>query len=268
MYQLLPTLPLSLEDLEQYYRTALSECKFIDRILNESIALLEARMKPSAVVSYQFNYYEAYFCTLVEHLRWRVHPICVNPKLPIGNSPLLTKINHMKYKPSGIGHPIGFEEIDPMKLNVERLTKLLENLLIEIEKSKLKSIFLCHSSKDKNFARELATDLTLLGTKVWLDEAELEIGDSMIEKIQEAIHDCDYLGVLLSKNSVKSQWVKKELEIALNEEIQLKRVKALPLLLDDCQIPGFLAPKYYADFRKPEKYGSELEKLLKRLKNR
>ena len=37
----------------------------------------------------------------------------------------------------------------------------------------------------------------------------------MIDKVGNAIIECDYFGVILSKNSVKSEWVKKELQLAL-----------------------------------------------------
>ena len=45
------------------------------------------------------------------------------------------------------------------------------------------SIFLSHSHVDKPFVRRLASDLIDSGVKVWLDEAEILIGDSLIEKI-------------------------------------------------------------------------------------
>jgi hypothetical protein len=49
---------------------------------------------------------------------------------------------------------------------------------------------------------------------------------------------------------VKSEWVRRELEIALTDEIGGRRVKVLPLLHRTCEIPGFLRGKVYADFRR------------------
>jgi hypothetical protein len=43
----------------------------------------------------------------------------------------------------------------------------------------MSSIFLSHNNKDKIFTRKLARDLKYAGIKVWLDEAELKIGDSL-----------------------------------------------------------------------------------------
>lgn len=127
------------------------------------------------------------------------------------------------------------------------------------------SIFLSHSHVDKPFARRLANDLVRIGIRVWIDEAEIRVGDSLIEKIREGIDSVQYVGVVLSKTSVKSEWVKKEVDIAMNQEIEGKRVKVLPLLVDDCDPPGFLKGKRYADFRREDLYQREFIELAKRL---
>ncbi len=132
-------------------------------------------------------------------------------------------------------------------------------------KRKLPSIFLSHNHADKPFARRLAKDLKELGVRVWIDEAEIKIGDSLIEKIREGIDSVEYVGVVLSKDSTKSQWVRKEVDIAMNQEIRGKRVKVLPLLVEDCDLPGFLEGKLYADFRTEDLYTAGLERLAERL---
>lgn len=71
--------------------------------------------------------------------------------------------------------------------------------------NKGKSIFLSHSSKDKFFVRTLAEHLNRYGINVWLDEAEINIGDSLTEKIGKAIESTDYVGVVLSHNSINSE---------------------------------------------------------------
>ena len=60
-------------------------------------------------------------------------------------------------------------------------------------------------------------------------------------------------------------WVQRELDVAMNQEIQGKRVKVLPILLKDCDLPGFLVGKFYADFRDPEIYERSLSLLLRKL---
>lgn len=134
------------------------------------------------------------------------------------------------------------------------------------EISKMPSIFLSHNSKDKFFVRELADRLSKMGVKVWLDEAEIKVGDSLTEKIGKAIEEMDFVGVVLSKNSINSQWVQKELQIALQEEFRKNRVVVLPLLIEPVELPPFLKDKLYADFTTPEKFKESFPKLLKALK--
>ncbi|SFK84390.1 TIR domain-containing protein [Nitrosomonas aestuarii] len=127
------------------------------------------------------------------------------------------------------------------------------------------SVFLAHSSSDKEFVRALAGNLTKRGVKVWLDESELLIGDSLIGKIQIAIGEMKYLAAIISSHSVTSQWVQKELEAALSIELEKREVKVLPIVIDDCELPNFLIGKLYADFRKAQNYEAELDKIVKRV---
>lgn len=127
----------------------------------------------------------------------------------------------------------------------------------------MSSIFLCHSHKDKPFARKLSEKVKANGIRVWIDEAEMLPGDSLISKIESAIEEFAYLGVILSPNSVSSEWVRIEVNLALTMEIKGKRVKVLPLLYQKCNIPGFLGDKVYADFTEDFEVG--FESLLARL---
>ena len=71
----------------------------------------------------------------------------------------------------------------------------------------ISSIFLSHDHKEKAFVRKLAERLNAHGSRTWVDEAEIRVGDSLIMKIESAIKDFAYLGVILSPSSVKAQWV-------------------------------------------------------------
>jgi hypothetical protein len=133
---------------------------------------------------------------------------------------------------------------------------------------KYEGVFLSHTSDDKPFVRKLKKDLELHGVKrVWLDEAEIQIGDSLIGKIKEGLDKTRYIAVILSPRSIKSNWVQKELEIAVNKEIGSGEVVVLPIVIEDCEIPTFLQGKLYADFSSTEKYEESLNKILRRLRN-
>ncbi len=126
-------------------------------------------------------------------------------------------------------------------------------------------VFLSHNWNDRGIARKLAKDLNDRGIGTWLDEAEIKIGDSLIEKIRAGIDTVEYLLVLLSDASVNSEWVKKEVDIAMNQEIEGKKVKVLPVLLESCDLPGFLKGKLYADLRTEENYETVLRQIEERL---
>lgn len=125
------------------------------------------------------------------------------------------------------------------------------------------SVFLSHNSKDKVFVRRLAETLRSNDIRVWLDEAEIEIGDSLIDKVSEAIHDTDFIAAVISKNSIGSHWVKKELSLAMSKEIKNKKVVVLPILLDRCELPNYLKDKLYVDFTIGQNYAVEVKKLIR-----
>jgi len=56
----------------------------------------------------------------------------------------------------------------------------------------MKRLFLSHSSKDKPFVRLFCEDLEAAGFKVWLDEVQLRIGDSLPLEIAEAVDKTDF----------------------------------------------------------------------------
>lgn len=120
--------------------------------------------------------------------------------------------------------------------------------------------FLSHSSLDKAFIRQLATDLKVHGVQVWLDEQNIRVGDSIPEAISQGLAESDYFLFAVSKNSVASEWVKRELNSALVTEVEKRAVHILPLKLDDSKMPHAVVDKKYADFSKSYKTG--LQELL------
>lgn len=129
----------------------------------------------------------------------------------------------------------------------------------------MSSIFLSHNSSDKPFVRKLANDLRRNGFYVWIDEAEIKLGDSLIQKIREGIDMVEYVGVVLSKNSIESEWVRREIDIAMNQEIEGKKIKVLPIMLEKVEPPSFLKGKLYADFTVEENYSNALNLIIEKL---
>jgi hypothetical protein len=111
------------------------------------------------------------------------------------------------------------------------------------------SIFISYSHSDAAFVNRLATALVESNTHVWVDSWELNVGDSILDRVQAAMKESDALLIVLSKASVASDWCRKELNAGLMRELDEKRVLVLPVLVEDCDVPMFLREKKYADFR-------------------
>jgi len=74
-------------------------------------------------------------------------------------------------------------------------------------------VFISHASEDKGtVARPLREALTKLGITVWLDEAELRIGQSLRRKIDSGIRSSRFGVVVLSESFFCKGWTNHELD--------------------------------------------------------
>lgn len=95
------------------------------------------------------------------------------------------------------------------------------------------SCFISYSSKDQEFAQRLHADLQAKGVRCWFAPEDLKIGDIFRVTIDETIRVYDKLLLVLSEDSVRSDWVEKEVEAAFEKEGQQKRTMLFPIRLDD-----------------------------------
>lgn len=110
-------------------------------------------------------------------------------------------------------------------------------------------LFISYSSNDSAFADKLATDLGSMGINVFYAKWQIKVGESIVEKINEALISHDHLIIILSSSSVVSDWVKRELNSSLMRQLSKKDIKIKPVLLENCEIPPLLVDIKYADFR-------------------
>ena len=74
-------------------------------------------------------------------------------------------------------------------------------------------IFISHASEDKvEVTRPLANILSTKGIKVWLDESELFVGDSLRGKIDEGLACSQFGIVILSPSFFSKHWPQAELD--------------------------------------------------------
>ena len=74
-------------------------------------------------------------------------------------------------------------------------------------------VFISHASEDKeSVVRPLANALVNKGLKVWYDEFELKIGDSLRRKIDRGLSKSRFGIVVLSKDFIRKGWTNYELD--------------------------------------------------------
>ncbi|MBN1186513.1 MAG: toll/interleukin-1 receptor domain-containing protein [Bacteroidales bacterium] len=126
-------------------------------------------------------------------------------------------------------------------------------------------LYISHSSKDKEFVRKLANDLIKNGLTIWLDEWNMIPGESFADSMNQAMRDSKYILIIMSPAYFSSEWTKQEYNFGMYEELNSNKVKIIPVLYKQCDIPIPLKSKLYIDFSSSEKYKPSLEKLIKDL---
>ena len=93
--------------------------------------------------------------------------------------------------------------------------------------------FISYSSQNQEFAEKLYSDLTARGVRCWYAPEDLKIGDKFPTRIDEAIRVHDKLLLVLSDDSINSQWVGVEVEAALERERSQNKLILFPIKLDN-----------------------------------
>ncbi|TBR58263.1 hypothetical protein B4U84_20235 [Westiellopsis prolifica IICB1] len=101
----------------------------------------------------------------------------------------------------------------------------------------MKDVFLSHASFDKEeYVRPLAKELERRKISYWLDEAEIQWGDKIVEKINEGLNEAKFVVIFLSENFINRNWSESELYSALNRENSEGKVIVLPLLIGEVSV--------------------------------
>jgi hypothetical protein len=80
-------------------------------------------------------------------------------------------------------------------------------------------VFLSHSSRDAWLARVIKEKIegAVPGARVWLDEMSLGGGEEVTVSLRAGIHRAEEVVVIVSNDSVKSQWVAWEIGMAAGD---------------------------------------------------
>lgn len=120
-------------------------------------------------------------------------------------------------------------------------------------------VFISYSRKDLSFVEKLASDLEDADVSAWYDLSRLQGGDRWAKELEAAIDSCDVFMLVISPDSIKSQWVSKEFLYASSND-----KKIVPLLYKPCKLPLWLQDIHFIDIQ-GEKYQQNFHQVLRTL---
>lgn len=107
--------------------------------------------------------------------------------------------------------------------------------------------FISYSHSDKDFVSQLAKDLMKQGIEIWIDQFDLQPGDSLIQKIfSEGLAQSRFFLIVLSPASASSKWMKEELDAAMVGKIQ-GVTRIIPIIKEPAEVPVPLRSLLYVD---------------------
>lgn len=113
-----------------------------------------------------------------------------------------------------------------------------------------------YNKADSEVARSIGAHMVLTRIRVWFDEWELQAGDSIPGKLNEALASFDTFVLLWSASANRSDWVRHELHSA--RAANGGKAKIVPCLLDETPLPALIADRCWIDFRDLHKGIGEL----------
>jgi hypothetical protein len=122
-------------------------------------------------------------------------------------------------------------------------------------------VFLSYSRDDTFFVHDLMTGLERGGVRVWFDVRELAVGEDYLIATEKGLRECDFCVVVVSRYSMKSPEVTRELDIA-----RAVGTTILPVILQDTVVTEHVRNLQWIDFR--FQFEAPLAALIARLHGR
>ena len=105
--------------------------------------------------------------------------------------------------------------------------------------------FISYSRKDKGVAQQIRDHISLLDSKhyVFMDSKDITAGEDWKQRLQSEIEMADFMILVLSQLSLKSEWVEKETEWATREESKTGFKKLFVYKIDAAEVPEILTSR-------------------------
>ena len=160
----------------------------------------------------------------------------------------------------------------------------LPSLIATQQPEMFDSCFISYSHRDEDFGKRLVSRMREAHVRVWFAAEDVMGGKKTIEQIKLEIANHDRLLLVLSLDSLQSEWVKTEICIAANLEKRQETRKLFPIRLIDMQpikewdffdsdsgmdlaaeVRKYPIPDF-SDWKNHDRFEAEFEKLLRALK--
>lgn len=129
--------------------------------------------------------------------------------------------------------------------------------------SDLFDVFLSYSSGDAAWVVQLKSALSNKGLRVWLDKEQIRPGDLFIGALEKGIESSECVVIVVSPGALRSHWVEEEYNRALTvANSRERRLRLIPVLLQETELPGFLGSRQWVDFREPGSFDRGIERLV------
>jgi hypothetical protein len=109
----------------------------------------------------------------------------------------------------------------------------IPSLIALIEPIQFHSCFISYSHQDEDFSQRLYSRMRQENLRVWFAPEDMKGGRKLHEEIFRAIQAHDILLIVLSENSLTSEWVATEIRRARKVEREENRRKLFPIRLVD-----------------------------------
>jgi hypothetical protein len=102
-------------------------------------------------------------------------------------------------------------------------------------------VLISYSRSDEEFVDRLADELRPAVEDVWVDRRKISIGESFVAAINRALVDVTDFIVVLTATSVRSLWVRNELDAAIALRNAGSSITIYPVLLDGVSVPPLIS---------------------------
>jgi hypothetical protein len=108
-------------------------------------------------------------------------------------------------------------------------------------------IYISYSHRDRAIVERIAERLTAEGHDLWIDSQSLAPGDNILQRVDQGLQAADALLVVISENSLRSEWVQREFSAIAFQQISKHEQRIIPVRIDKAEVPSYLAARLYID---------------------